>query len=849
MNRKQFFQFLAVLSFFFVVDGVLQFQLNQMHRKDQVLQVYLKLSALRANIEKAVTTNLLVVQGAADFISVTPDLDETLFDKYAQKAIGGMDLLKNLTAAPNFEMRFVYPSQGNEAVLGLKYRELPGQWEQALEAKNTKKMVVAGPLELVQGGIGLIGRAPVFTAANGGEQRFWGIVSSVIDAEKLFDKVGLEASDLDISIRGKDGKGADGEVFYGDPQVFELEEAVQMPVNFPAGSWVVAAVPKGGGTGNPQLALYVHVFMALLAAATALEVYRFGRRSLAIRTIQESLNQAQAIAHLGSWRLSHATDSIWWSDETYRIFGVDKESFTPTLQSFMDRVHPDDRERVQKAIHSGLDSSGKYAVDHRIVRPAGDIRHVQQRGETAFLDDQSLPVYSTGTILDITVRKQAEAALQAGEERFRMAFENANDGVCIVALDGGILQVNQRMCDIFGYPKEQLEAMTVNEIAHPDDRQVSPEFMERGIAGEIKSSVFEKRYIHKSGRIIWGRVSSSIIRNDQGEPLHFISHVQDISQRKEMEDALRKSEDRYRLLAENAADAIWTMDENQNFTFVSPSFERLFGYTLEDLGPGLPECLLPEQSRKLIMQHVAKRLRSLEEEEPDRSVYLIELEQYARDNTHLWIEATTTPIFDDNDQYRGVVGVSRDITARKRAEDAIKASEEKMRIMATTDDMTKLYNRRRFIELVQGEMDRSRRYASPFSLIMLDADKFKAVNDTYGHDVGDKVLQAIASTAKDTLRNVDILGRLGGEEFAAGLPETGLNEAMLAAERLRAAMENVAVAFGDGGRVSFTVSLGVAELDGACKDVDALLKQADLALYAAKKKGRNRAESYSSEMG
>ncbi len=111
-----------------------------------------------------------------------------------------------------------------------------------------------------------------------------------------------------------------------------------------------------------------------------------------------------------------------------------------------------------------------------------------------------------------------------------------------------------------------------------------------------------------------------------------------------------------------------------------------------------------------------------------------------------------------------MIGVNWDVTESKE-------KEEQLRLMATTDDMTKLHNRRYFLELIEHEIERSARYPRPFSLIMFDVDKFKVVNDTYGHDVGDMVLKAIATTASGVLRDVDIIGRLGGEEFGVGLPE------------------------------------------------------------------------------
>ncbi|WPL14014.1 PAS domain S-box protein [Thiorhodovibrio litoralis] len=445
-------------------------------------------------------------------------------------------------------------------------------------------------------------------------------------------------------------------------------------------------------------------------------------------------------------------------------------------------------------------------------------------------------------------RKQTQALLEASEEEFRVAFQHANDGICIVDLAGKITRVNDRMCDLFGYSRAEFASMTVNDLTHASDKDVSSRFIARSIAGEITSDIFEKRHIRKDGQMIWSRISSTLVRDSQGKPLHFISHMQDITLLKETVQALEEGEARYRLLADHAADAIWTMDEHQNYTFVSPAFERLYGYRLEELGRGLPEKLIPADSRKVIMSHEAKRMASIKAGNPDRSPYRIEVEKHTKDGRSLWIESTTTPVFDEYDKYCGIVGVSRDVTDRKRADDALKASEEKMRLLATVDDLTKLPNRRHFLDLAKHELERCLRYPHHFSLILFDVDHFKKVNDIYGHNVGDGVLMAIAAAVLRTLREVDISARFGGEEFVAGLPETGIEEAMQVAERLRAAVEDTQIELDDDQELQVTISLGVVELDDTSPDLDALLKHADLAMYAAKRNGRNRVERHTPGM-
>ena len=175
----------------------------------------------------------------------------------------------------------------------------------------------------------------------------------------------------------------------------------------------------------------------------------------------------------------------------------------------------------------------------------------------------------------------------------------------------------------------------------------------------------------------------------------------------------------------------------------------------------------------------------------------------------------------------------------ERLEVELKSAQVELQRLAETDFLTGIANNRRFFEAGEREIQRARRYGHPLAALMLDLDHFKKVNDTYGHAAGDKVLVEMTATVRNLLRDIDVFGRLGGEEFAILLPETDLAGGRATAERLRAAIAETAIDAGNR-LLRTTISIGVTLLSPEDNGMDALLKRADDAMYEAKRNGRNR---------
>jgi PAS domain S-box-containing protein len=196
-------------------------------------------------------------------------------------------------------------------------------------------------------------------------------------------------------------------------------------------------------------------------------------------------------------------------------------------------VVPECHDTWYQHIISVVKREEKQTCDVTLKRADGSISYVSL--ESIRIDAPSKPESAGGrlyvvrmVVSDITERFEMH-------EKFLLAFENANIGVCLVDLHGKILQVNKKMCEIFGYEKSELEGMSVNSMAHPDDRNVSSNFIRHALDGEYNVLEFEKRYYHKLGHVIFGKVSSSLARDAQGKPLYFVSHIQDVSESKRLE--------------------------------------------------------------------------------------------------------------------------------------------------------------------------------------------------------------------------------------------------------------------------------------------------------------------------
>lgn len=273
----------------------------------------------------------------------------------------------------------------------------------------------------------------------------------------------------------------------------------------------------------------------------------------------------------------------------------------------------------------------------------------------------------SSAIREISVRKRVEAALQTSEEQFRSAFDNAAIGMALVSPDGRWLQVNRALSGIIGYTEQELLEKTFQDITHPDDLDIDLTYVRQVLAGEIESYQMEKRYFHKLGHVVWVLLSVSLVRDAQGLPLHFISQIQDITQRKLAETALAAERNLLRTLIDHMPDFVFVKDAAGRFLVSNEAHTKVSGKKVEEI---VGRTSLDVYPPELATQYYADDQAVIQSGQP---VINAERRTPDPDGYESWGLTTKVPLRDASGQVTGLIGIIRDITERKRMEAALTA--------------------------------------------------------------------------------------------------------------------------------------------------------------------------------
>jgi diguanylate cyclase (GGDEF)-like protein len=395
--------------------------------------VLAEVSVVRAKLEGNINGNIQLVRGLVATIATEPDMNQARFSVLAAKVFEEQSQLRSIAVAPDLVVEMTYPLEGNAAAIGLDYRTNALQRPAVMRARDTGRLVLAGPVDLVQGGRGFVGRFPVFVQENAGD-RFWGVVSAVIDVDRLYADSGLNDAQqgLELSIYGQDALGDNGTRFFG--RDLRADSPVTAEVLLPTGSWQIAAVPRGGWETAQADAWILRLGMigAGLLILTPIIItgrllgerqanYRGTRaRERDLQRLSRRLELALETSQVAVWEMDIATRALVWDERMNPLYGLPSNLIEPTYADWRDAIHPDDRARAETEYADGI-RTGRYASDFRVLHQDGTVRYIRSIG-AVFADpedDSKILGVNWDVTSDVTLNEELKRATALTEARNR----------------------------------------------------------------------------------------------------------------------------------------------------------------------------------------------------------------------------------------------------------------------------------------------------------------------------------------------------------------------------------------------------------------------------------------------
>ncbi len=536
-------------------------------------------------------------------------------------------------------------------------------------------------------------------------------------------------------------------------------------------------------------------------------------------SLQESEQRFRSLANAAPvlmWIADTSKDCIWFNDTWLAYTGKTLEQ--EYGNGWVDGIHPDDFLQCLETYISHFDARLAFNMEYRLRGSDGEFRWFIDVGKPRF-DERGEFCGYIGMLTDINERKKLEETMRFHQ----FSLSHANEEIFWIDEDARILDVNKAACVKLGYAEAEMKQLKVADIDlnfpadkwHEHWQQLKQE----------KNLRFESMHKMRNGRTYPTEIVANYFEYNGKE--YNCAFVRDITEQKAFERRLKEKTDYLNTILNSEPECVKVLAADGSLLDMNQAgLDMLQVENVADVKEyGLINFVLPE-FRPLFQQ----LLNDVFQEKTATLEFIL----CSKHGIQHWVDTHAAPLFGENGKVKALVAVTRDITEQVRLR-------KELENQARTDFLTGLPNRRYFLELAEQEFLRTLRYKKPLSILMMDIDFFKSVNDRYGHKAGDLVLQKLASVCIGILREVDVIGRMGGEEFAVLLPETPGTYATEVAERLRKALENAEVVIEDQvTALCFTVSIGVTSINSHKTTVDKMLQDADAALYQAKNTGRNK---------
>jgi diguanylate cyclase len=425
-------------------------------------------------------------------------------------------------------------------------------------------------------------------------------------------------------------------------------------------------------------------------------------------------------------------------------------------------------------------------------------------------------------------RRAALRALRVSERRFRESMKHSPIGMLISNLDGTWAYTNIALQEMLGYSAEEFRAMPPGGPSKPDEYKESEPRWKRLFSGELDYYDTVRRFQHKSGRWVWTHVAVSILRDEEGEPIHLIAQIESLEARQHAEEKLADERERLKITLQSISDAVITTDANSRITYINAAAESLMVLDMEavegrrvDEVIHLMDPLTSKAAANLIGQSalhgkVFRREHPCLLHKPDGSI--------------CYVTDIVSPVLDSTGVVSGMVIVFRDATLEVDRD-------RDLQHRAMHDPLTGLINRNEFDLRLRAVFERARHLKGSAAVMAIDLDRFKAVNDAAGHAAGDAMLCKVAEAFRAAVRSSDSVARLGGDEFAIIIDNCAEERAKHIAQQILRALNPLELRW-EGTRYEIGASIGLAMSAGELCDDRAWLAAADKACYVAKREGR-----------
>lgn len=531
----------------------------------------------------------------------------------------------------------------------------------------------------------------------------------------------------------------------------------------------------------------------------------------------------------GIWDYDISAQKVFFSSQWKTMLGYADDEISDSLYEWYNRLHPEDLLNVQSAMADMQENTHDYySLRFRMRCQDGSYKWFLGRGKVVSRDHNGNPRRIIGTNSDISEAKAAEAALKQTEENLMSFFNGVDSMLFVIDGEGNIREANLTALQTLGYCEKEIVSQNILDLELMEDRIAGAKFLRSLLSGKKFNRTLT--LVNKT-RDNWISVDVRMLPGTwNGEQVLF-AICRDITE-------LRLSEAKFfRAFHINPAIMTITTLEEGFYIDVNKSFCHLLEYERKEV--------LGHNSLELgIYEDISQRNQFINIVKTEGRVRDFEIALRSRSGKRIIGSLSSDIIRIGTDSYllTNVSNITEHRLLEQELEKKNQELEELNRVLqrqASTDDLTAIYNHRFILQRLREEVERSDRYSQPLSIMMLDLDHFKSVNDRFAHQTGDIVLYTVAQTIKKALRHIDVAGRYGGEEFLVILPQTTQEDAVQVAERIREQVEGL---FFDDKNLKITISIGVTFYRNENERESELLARADHLLYQAKDNGRNRVE-------